>query len=187
MKKCVRALVILLVISTLFSCDMRQEMNDAEKNSAFEEFIGIVQNEDVWSDNYIFVSDSGSILCQDRVIYTDLNSNATEEVLLAEFNEVKNYFMSEIGSINKEKISLHGYVLDFKNKSCNVTVYSAGNDEVELKFNFYLDNNSGIEIHCNEADQDTGKSFDVFLNLDDVKRNNIISKYNIEAPEIEGD
>ena len=66
-------------------------------------------------------------------------------------------------------------------------IYSAENGEVELKFNFYLDDNSRIEIHCNEADQDTRTSFDVFLNLDDVKRNNIISKYNIEALEIEGD
>ena len=158
-------------------------MNDAEKSSAFEEFVGIIQNEEIWSDNYIFVSDAGSILCQDKIIYMDLGSNIAEEILLQEFDKAKNFFISELSSINKERILLHGYVLNHKNQLCNVTIYSDEIDKVELKFNFYLDHNSSIEIHCNEENQNALTSFSMFLNLDDTKRNNIISKYSIEALE----
>ena len=66
MNKYIRTIVMLLIVSTLFSCDSRREMSYAEKSSVFEESVGIIQEEEIWSDNYVWVSDTGSIVCQDK-------------------------------------------------------------------------------------------------------------------------
>lgn len=98
---------IAVFLILLTSCDPRSRMTENELNELYDSFKNTIQDESIWTDNYIIIANESSALMQKSDSqYINVDSIFETLELSNVFNQCKNYFKDVFPNSDKDSYEL---------------------------------------------------------------------------------
>ncbi|MBO5416244.1 MAG: hypothetical protein J6A83_06405 [Clostridia bacterium] len=190
MKKIIIIFLTCCFVITLVACDSRISLSDKRTEELFDETKKILQEEDVWSENYIICVDQSLLVYKNEQIttYIDPQSKLNEEQLKSIFLEYKKYFNEGLSSLNADNFSLTGYRVSAANgieKLCFVKLESDWyfNEKIVpiTSFDVMLYENDGVGLEIDCTDDVLYPVLSIYLNVSEQEEANIIAQNTVDA------